>query len=609
MSCSAVAAERVVLQVANADKASVIAAVKKQGGVVKVNADGFLAVEYPAPVLSRSALRGQAGSMVHPKIKTMELDAPRYQQSLYQDDIGDAMRQQITPYAIYQSQVNQIPFYSSSAPKVCVIDSGLDRSNSDFNWGVISGDDDTGTGHWDEAGSNHGTHVAGTIGAADNGVGVVGMAPGVAMHIIKVFGPDGWAYSSDLAYAAQKCTAAGAKIISMSLGGGASNTAESDAFAKFTAAGGLVIAAAGNSGNNVRSYPAGYPSVMMVGANDADNQIADFSQYPSCTTSGATDENSCVEVTAGGVATFSTYPAGRATIAALSTEQGALATSAFDNQGSAYANGYFFGKGETLDANAAGKVCLIDRGNITFVEKVNNCQKSGGVAAVIINNEAGVLSGTLGSSNTTSIPAVGAALADRATLLASSRVQVEVKAGDYGYMSGTSMATPAVSGIAARVWSKFPQCTGSQIRAALKATAKDSGAVGKDDYFGYGIVQAKAAVDYLTRYGCQGDQGGVTETSGTTYNLKASRGGWLYQQVTVPVGATEFSVALAGGSGNADLYLKVGGTPTKLSYQCRSAGRTNSERRTMKNPTPGVWTIGVYATSSFSSVTQSWNYK
>ena len=72
-----------------------------------------------------------------------------------------------------------------------------------------------------------------------------------------------------------------------------------NAFADFTAAGGLVVAAAGNDGNNVRSYPAGYPSVMMIGANDNNDQIADFSQFPSCTSGKGKrvteDETICVE--------------------------------------------------------------------------------------------------------------------------------------------------------------------------------------------------------------------------------------------------------------------------------------------------------------------------
>ncbi len=435
--------------------------------------------------------------------------------ALFNDTAGNPMQQQVTPYAVFQSQANLVSFNPATAPKVCVIDSGLDRSNIDFDWGSITGDNDSGTGSWDVNGGPHGTHVAGTIGAANNGVGVVGMAPGVKMHIIKVFNAAGWGYSSDLAFAAQKCTAAGAKIISMSLGGGGANTTESNAFQNFVNAGGLVVAAAGNDGNNVRSYPAGYPSVMMVGANDNNNAIASFSQFPSCTLNGKTDENTCVEITAGGVDTLSTYPAGMATSAALSTNLGAFASSAMENVGNANAATFFMGTAETTNAAAAGKVCLIDRGVISFHDKVKNCQLSGGVGAVIINNVAGMLYATLGegTANTTSIPAVGAAFEDRSQLLASTSATITIGGSDYGLMSGTSMATPAVSGIAALVWSNHPTCTGAQIRTALKATARDAGATGKDVYFGYGIAQAKAANDYLLQNGCGGGTAAITLTA------------------------------------------------------------------------------------------------
>ena len=84
----------------------------------------------------------------------------------------------------------------------------------------------------------------------------------------------------------------------MSLGGGGANSTEENAFNNFTNNGGLVLAAAGNDGNSVRSYPAGYASVMMIGANDANNQIASFSQYPSCSSGSGkrsvTNEGFCV---------------------------------------------------------------------------------------------------------------------------------------------------------------------------------------------------------------------------------------------------------------------------------------------------------------------------
>jgi subtilisin family serine protease len=518
------ASERVILQVDNANKGIVTALTRQLGGQVKLEADGFISVEF-----TNKSFDELTGILKNPHIKLIEQDHIRRPMALFNDDAGNPMQDQLTPYAIYQSQANQVAFNPGTAPKVCIIDSGLDQSNPDFNWGSITGDNDSGTGNWNVNGGPHGTHVAGTIGAADNGIGVVGMAPGVPMHIVKVFNAEGWGYSSDLAYAAQKCKAAGAKIISMSLGGGGSNTTESNAFQSFVDGGGLVVAAAGNDGNNVRSYPAGYTSVMMIGANDANNAIADFSQFPSCTTGtgkqAKTDEKVCVEVTAGGVDTLSTYPAGMATSASLSTNAGAFATSAMENIGSASAATFFMGTAETVNVAANGKICMIDRGVISFHDKVKNCQNSGGVGAVIINNVAGMLYATLGegAANTTSIPAVGGAFEDRAALLAATSATLSVLGSDYGYMSGTSMATPAVSGVAALVWSNHPTCKGDQIRSALKATAKDSGAAGKDVYFGYGIVQAKAASDYLTAQGC-GTTGGTAMTLTTrAYSSKGKR--------------------------------------------------------------------------------------
>ncbi|TLX47410.1 alkaline serine protease [Pseudoalteromonas phenolica] len=75
---------------------------------------------------------------------------------------------------------------------------------------------------------------------------------------------------------------------------------------------------------------------------------------------------------------------------------------------------------------------------------------------------------------------------------------------NYRSISGTSMATPHVSGVAALVWSHFPECNNQQIRDALNSTAKDKGAAGRDTSYGHGIVQAKAAYDYLASSTCEG---------------------------------------------------------------------------------------------------------
>ena len=84
----------------------------------------------------------------------------------------------------------------------------------------------------------------------------------------------------------------------------------------------------------------------------------------------------------------------------------------------------------------------------------------------------------------------------------------------YAYYSGTSMATPHVAGVAALVWSHFPTCTNTQIRYALVRSANDAGLSGCDQYFGYGIVQAKAAVDWLINNPCDGATYGMGTING-----------------------------------------------------------------------------------------------
>jgi len=498
----------------------------KKGHEVKAQGHGWFAVELDAN--GKSALRATPG------FKSLEIDPKRFPMSLYNDTAGSPDSVQVSPYGYFQSQANQLTLQSGQ--KVCVIDSGIAGStgetggfNADFNWAEITGDNDPGTGSWDADGGPHGTHVAGTIGAKDNGFGVIGMAPGVPMHIIKVFNDDGWGYSSDLAQAADLCEAAGANIISMSLGGGAANKTEENAFNAFTDRGGLVIAAAGNDGNNVRSYPAGYKSVMMIGAVDADNVIADFSQFPTNTVTTRVrgrltteiDDGYGVEVSAGGVNTLSTVPSGVGKTSSLTADGTAYAASGMENFGSASGDTYNFGLGDAVDTGASGSICVIERGVISFEDKVTNCENSGGIGAVIFNNEPGMLYGTLGTTELTNIPAVGATQEDGPALLAASTASVSVQPSDYDYFSGTSMATPTTSGVAALVWSNHPGCTNTEVRQALKDTAEDQGASGRDDYYGYGVIKAKAASDRLTALDCGGTPpppGNNSPTASFTYN-------------------------------------------------------------------------------------------
>jgi subtilisin family serine protease len=70
--------------------------------------------------------------------------------------------------------------------------------------------------------------------------------------------------------------------------------------------------------------------------------------------------------------------------------------------------------------------------------------------------------------------------------------------GGYTHMSGTSMATPHVSAAAAVAWSSAPDKTNAEIREVLQQTAVDLGAPGRDNAYGFGLIQTKAAVQQLS---------------------------------------------------------------------------------------------------------------
>jgi subtilisin family serine protease len=162
-----------------------------------------------------------------------------------------------------------LPGVTTAGIKTCVIDSGYDLGHEDMSLKPsVSGDDDPlGAGLWTQDPSGHGTHVAGTIGARNNAVGVVGVFPRVPMHIVKVFdGNDEWVYSSDLIAALDRCMAAGAKVINMSLGGGYSQAL--NAAVQRAVGDGITFAvAAGNSNEDAcTASPASEPSAITVGA-------------------------------------------------------------------------------------------------------------------------------------------------------------------------------------------------------------------------------------------------------------------------------------------------------------------------------------------------------
>jgi subtilisin family serine protease len=458
-----------------------------------------------AAVMTLASPEAVKALRANPDVESVEIDQPRYLQA------------QSVPYGIDQVQArdawdaNRDGVIDTGAAtgagiKVCIIDSGLNKNHEEFAGLTITGYP---TG-WDTDTCGHGTHVAGTIAAANNSAGVVGVSPGkVSLHIVKIFGSNGynggehgqcsWTYSSTLADAAQRCQAAGAKVINMSLGGPNSSITERTAFQTVADAGVLSIAAAGNDGNNAQSYPAGYPSVVSVAAVDSANVKAGFSQF-----------TPKVELAAPGVDVQSTYPLKNDPLT-VGTSSFAATPVAGSKQATASAGWVNGGLCQTSSSTWRNKIVVCQRGTNTFLDKITKA-KSGRAAGVVIYNNVdgalniGLYTGTAPnlSPTTTTLPAVGISKADGEYLVANLAGQTaivdatpSVANNAYQTMSGTSMATPHVAGSAAVVWSAKPTATAQQVRDALDATALDIDAAGRDDNTGWGLVQIPAAIAEL----------------------------------------------------------------------------------------------------------------
>jgi len=302
-----------------------------------------------------------------PETQIKTLEANNTVEELFEDGQVFALEQQL-PWGVDRVDAELVHSRFSIkgyGVKVAVLDTGIDLNHPDLR--VFGGKSFVSATYQDDHG--HGTHVAGTIAAQDNGEGVVGIAPEAQLYALKVLNSSGAGNWSDVAAAIEWCIDNGMDVISMSLGGTSGDPLIQAAVAEAYGTGILLTAAAGNSGTangtgDTVVYPARYPEVIAVAAVDSNDNRALFSST-----------GPAVELAAPGVNIPSTY---------------------------------------------------------------------------------------LGSS--------------------------------YKTLSGTSMAAPHVAGLAALVKSTYPFLTNQEIRQKLVETANDLGNVGRDPWYGYGLINAPAAV-------------------------------------------------------------------------------------------------------------------
>lgn len=306
-------------------------------------------------------------------------------------------------------------------------------------------------------GAFHGSHVVGTVGARLNGLGVVGVASGNAsIYHVNLFGNSSVVFDLDIMNAMDGCVAAhearrarnprARLVISMSLGGIDPRSEAFEAYASSLMSRGdtLIFAASGNFGNASMVYPAGYTDVISVAASWKDGSHPDFSTH-----------NADVELTGPGQGVLSylpnqvvsgtgAYAVGRVgTMGSITATGAKIGTKSLISPlvavpaGAPYANitGRLVdcGLGLTPCPNAAGAICLLQRGQSLFCDKVLNCSAGGGVGAILYNAP--------GSANCDPLTAItlnsGVCAAAGAALLPTVAIS---------YQEGTNLAAAAAAG-------------------------------------------------------------------------------------------------------------------------------------------------------------------
>ncbi len=391
---------------------------------------------------------------------------------------------------------------------VVVIDTGIDYRHPELKNAYAGGfniltntadplDDD-----------GHGTHVSGTIAAADNGIGVLGIAPKVRLWCVKMLDGQGNGTSDGLLRAldwvvTQKEALGGNWIINLSLGADEESLGEREAFQSVADKGILVIAAAGNlSTPNTPApvaFPAAYPSVIAVGAVSFDRKLAFFSgQGPE------------LDFAAPGVDVLSTIPLGINEISYVADGEAVTLVHPLTGSKRGVISGEFVdcgaGKPGDFPASVNGKIALIKRGEgVSFADKTRRAKLAGAIAVAIYDNDPVPSAGSWTLFNNDEDRAFDWPLALRLTmqtgeaLLAKGTHSITIALTDDAYAenSGTSMACPHVVGAAALVWSLAPDATAAQVVSALTTTAIDLGAPGPDSLFGAGLINVNAAAHLI----------------------------------------------------------------------------------------------------------------
>lgn len=386
--------------------------------------------------------------------------------------------------------------------KVGVIDSGIDFNHEDLMANYAGGTDIINNDSTPEDSIGHGTHVSGIIGAPDNGKGVVGVAPEVELYAIKTFNGPSLSDVSIIAEAIEWGVTNGLDVLNLSLGMRNGVTSIEEACQAAYDAGVAVIAATGNdSSPYFVSYPAAYSTTLAVGSVNAEWGISAFS-----------NRGPQVSVVAPGDPVLSTYPEGTGFWTELHVDGTEYESFVINSVPFATRSGEAVlvpGVGTPEDfalVDVQGKVAIVERGEIPFIDKGANAHVAGAVAMVVYQqaDSADELPSGWSYSGegnvpplSQNVPALGVRH-EAGPALAGHQVIVVARSSNYSSQIGTSMATPHAAGAAALLLALDGGLSAQAVYDALTGTAIDLGNAGRDNTYGYGIIDVRAAADLVS---------------------------------------------------------------------------------------------------------------
>jgi len=352
----------------------------------------------------------------------------------------------------------------------------------------------------------HGTHTASVLVGLDNDIGVIGITPSARLLVAKVLNNWEFGFNSYAIAGINWSVANGARVLNMALGNTTFDQAYKDTCDAALASGVLLVASAGNTGNANPFYPAWFPSVMAVSAVEQNDDFMSWTSF-----------GPNISIAAPGAQVYAAMPIVGWKVTWNGVER--LANQIRGGTVDPYTGTtWYCNTGEfpsDFPSGVVNNIAHMRRSTtLTLGQQVQKAVTAGAKAVIISNNEPGNF--VLNFTPHLRLPVCSISQADGDALQADDGVVSTIgqyTAGHtYGEVWGTSVSCPHVAGAAALLIGNFQPASGLPVlpplttRWVLERTARQVGAAPRNDFYGYGIVDAENASKYLHgRIRCPGD--------------------------------------------------------------------------------------------------------